>query len=152
MAAGFSYQAARGEEVHAWLDERLAHAARLPSAADLPVEGTLAVPGATVATAQEVARLAPFGAGNDEPVFVLNRARVVRADRVGKEGNAVRAFLEGEGGGGRLKAICFRAKEGPLAQALLGGGHLHLAGHLRAESWNDNVSACFHVVDAAPVT
>ena len=152
MAAGFSYQAARGEEVHAWLDERLAHAAHLPSAADLPVEGTLAVPGATVATAQEVARLAPFGAGNDEPVFVLNRARVVRADRVGKEGNAVRAFLEGEGGGGRLKAICFRAKEGPLAQALLGGGHLHLAGHLRAESWNDNVSACFHVVDAAPVT
>ena len=152
MAAGFSYQAARGEEVHAWLDERLAHAARLPSAADLPVEGTLAVPGATVATAQEVARLAPFGAGNDEPVFVLNRARVVRADRVGKEGNAALAFQEGEGGGGRLKAICFRAKEGPLAQALLGGGHLHLAGHLRAESWNDNVSACFHVVDAAPVT
>lgn len=151
MAAGFSFRADRAGEVQAFLDERLAHAADLPSAADLPVEGTLAVPGATVAMAQSIARLAPFGAGNEEPVFVVNRARIVRADRVGKEGNAVRAFLEGEGGGGRLKAICFRAKDGPLAQALLGGGVMHLAGHLRAESWNDNVSAGLHVVDAAPV-
>jgi len=151
MAAGFSFRAGRGAEFHAFLDERLAHAAVLPSAADLAVEGTLAVPAATVATAQEVARLAPFGAGNEEPVFVLPRARIVRADRVGKEGNSVRAFLDGEGGGARLKAICFRAKDGPLAQALLGGGHLHLAGHLRAETWNDSVSAGFHVVDAAPV-
>jgi single-stranded-DNA-specific exonuclease len=151
MAAGFSFRADRAGEVQAFLDERLAHAAALPSAADLAVEGTLAVPGATVGMAQEIARLAPFGPGNEEPVFVLNRARVVRADRVGKEGNSVRAFLEGEGGGGRLKAICFRAKDGPLAQALLRGGVLHLAGHLRAESWNDNVSAGLHVVDAAPV-
>jgi single-stranded-DNA-specific exonuclease len=151
MAAGFSFLAGRAAEVHAFLDERLAHAATLPSAADLPVEGSLAVPAATVAMAQEVSRLAPFGAGNDEPVFALGRARVVRADRVGKEGNTVRAFLEGEGGGGRLKAICFRAKDGPLAHALLGGGHLHLAGHLRAESWNDNLSVSLHVVDAAPV-
>ncbi|HEV7267047.1 MAG TPA: single-stranded-DNA-specific exonuclease RecJ [Falsiroseomonas sp.] len=151
MAAGFSFLADRGPELHAFLDERLAHAAVLPSAADLLVEGSLGVQGATVAMAQEVARLAPFGPGNEEPVFVLNRARVVRADRVGKEGNSVRAFLEGEGGGPRLKAICFRAKDGPLAQALLGGGFLHIAGHLRAESWNDNVTAGFHVVDTAPV-
>lgn len=150
MAAGFSFLAAREGEVHAFLDERLSHASDLPSAADLPVEGALGVQGATVDMAQQVARLAPFGAGNEEPVFALTRARVVRADRVGKEGNTIRAFLEGEGGGARLKAICFRAKDGPLAAALLGGGVLHLAGHLRAESWNDSVSACFQVVDAAP--
>jgi single-stranded-DNA-specific exonuclease len=152
MAAGFSFLAPRAAEVQAWLDERLSHAAALPSSADLPVEGTLGVQAATVGMAQEVARLAPFGAGNEEPVFVLSRARVVRADRVGKEGNSVRAFLEGEGGGARLKAICFRAKEGPLAEALLGRGTLHLAGHLRAETWNDSTSPCLHVVDAAPVT
>jgi single-stranded-DNA-specific exonuclease len=155
MAAGFSFHAAREGEFHAFLDERLSHAAELPGAADLAVEGALGVAGATVETAGHIARLAPFGAGNEEPVFVLSRARVVRADRVGKEGNTVRAFLEGEGGaaggGGRLKAVCFRAKDGPLGAALLAGGVLHLAGHLRAESWNDTVSAGFHVVDAAPV-
>ncbi len=150
MAAGFSFRAGRQAELHAWLDERLSAASDLPSSADLPVEGALGVAGATVEVAQQVARLAPFGAGNEEPVFALSRVRVVRADRVGKEGNTVRAFLDGEGGGARLKAICFRAKEGPLAAALLGGGVMHLAGHLRAESWNDTTSACLHVVDAAP--
>ncbi len=151
MAAGFSFFAGREGEFHAFLDERLAAASDLPGAADLAVEGALTVQGATVEVAGHVARLAPFGAGNEEPIFVLPRARVVRADRVGKEGATIRAYLEGEGGGGRLKAVCFRAKEGPLAEALLRGGMLHLAGHLRAEAWNDNVTAGFHVVDAAAV-
>ncbi len=153
MAAGFTFAAARLAELHAFLDERLARAADLPDAADLVVEGAVAVPGATVDLALQVERLAPFGAGNEEPVFAIPRARVVRADRVGKDGGTIRAFLDGEGGGGRLKAICFRAKEGPLAAALLGSGGapLHLCGQLRAERWNDDTSACLHVVDAAPV-
>ena len=153
MAAGFSLPAARLAEFHAFLDERLAHAAALPRAADLAVEGTLAVPGATVDLAQQLARLSPFGNGNEEPVFVLPRARIVRADRIGKEGATVRAFVQGEGGGPRLKALLFRARGGPLAEALLTpGAPLHLAGHLRAEEWNGTVSAGFFVADAAPAT
>jgi single-stranded-DNA-specific exonuclease len=97
-----------------------------------------------------VARLAPFGAGNEEPVFALPRARVVRADRVGKEGNTVRAFVDAEEGGSRLKAILFRGKDGPLAELLLNErAPVHLAGHLRAESWNGSESACFVVADGA---
>ena len=153
MAAGFTLQADRMAAFHAFLDERLARAAELPGAADLAVEGVVGVPAATVDLAQQVERLAPFGAGNEEPVFALPRARIVRADRVGKEGGTIRAFVEGEGGGGRLKAICFRAKEGPLAAALLGSGGvpLHLCGQLRAERWNDSVTPCLHVSDAAPI-
>jgi len=151
MAAGFSYRSDRQQALHAFFDDRLKAALDLPGAADLVVEGSLAVRGATRALAEQLERLGPFGAGNEEPVFALTQARVVRADRVGKEGNTVRAFLEGEGGG-RLKAICFRAKEGPLAAALLERERrpLHLCGQLRAERWNDEVSACLHVVDAAP--
>jgi single-stranded-DNA-specific exonuclease len=151
MAAGFSLDPARLPDFHAFLDERLAAAALLPSAADLSVEGTLAVPGATTELAQHLARLAPFGAGNEEPMLVLQRARVVRADRVGREGTAIRAFVEGEGGGPRLKALLFRAREGALADTLLGrnGLPLHLAGHLRAEEWNGSVSPGFIIADAA---
>lgn len=153
MAAGFTVQARRVAAFHAFLDERLASAAALPGAADLAVEGVVGVPAATTALAQQVERLAPFGAGNEEPIFAVPRARIVRADRVGKEGGTIRAFIEGEGGGGRLKAICFRAKDGPLAQALLGSGGapMHLSGQLRAERWNDSVTPCLHVMDAAPV-
>jgi len=150
MAAGFSLQADRAGDFHAFLEERLAHAATLPGAADLIIEGTLGVPAATVEMARHIGRLSPFGAGNEEPVFAIARARVVRADRLGKEGATVRAIVEGEGGG-RLKTICFRAKDGPLASLLLAGDRvpLHLCGHLRAERWNDVESACLQVVDAA---
>ena len=152
MAAGFSLPEDRLAAFHAFLDERLAAAASLPAAADLVVEGALAVPGATMELAGQVARLAPFGAGNEEPMFVLQRARVVRADRVGREGATLRTFIEGEGGGGRLKAMLFRAGEGALAEALLGrGAPLHLAGHLRVEEWNGTTSVGFAISDAAPV-
>ena len=152
MAAGFSVRTERLEALHAFLDERLSAASAMPSAADLIVEGTLAVGGATTEVARHLERLAPFGAGNEEPTLVLNRARVVRADRVGREANSIRAFVEGEGGGLRLKAMMFRAREGAVADALLAradGVALHLAGHLRAEEWNGSVSACFIVSDAA---
>ncbi|HWT07808.1 MAG TPA: single-stranded-DNA-specific exonuclease RecJ, partial [Roseomonas sp.] len=136
MAAGFSFRAGREPDVHAFLEERLRHAALLPAAADLMVEGALNVVAAQPDLAHEVARLAPFGPGNEEPVFVVQRARVVKADRVGKEGATVRAIVEGEDGG-RLKTICFRAKDGPLAQVLLAQDRvpMHLCGHLRAEQW-----------------
>ena len=153
MAAGFSLPEEQVAAFHAFLDERLAAASLLPSVADLLVEGTLAVPGCTSELAHHLARLAPFGPGNEEPLLILPRARVVRADRVGKEGATIRAFVEGEGGGGRLKAMAFRAKDGRLAEALLArtGLPLHLAGHLRLEEWNGSIGVGFVVHDAAAV-
>jgi single-stranded-DNA-specific exonuclease len=151
MAAGFSLVPERMAEFHAFLDERLAAAALLPAAADLVVEGTLSVPGATTDLAHHLARLAPFGAGNEEPILVLQRARVARADRVGRDGTVIRAFVEGEGGGPRLKAMMFRVRDGSLAETLLGSGGLpvHIAGHLRAEEWNGVTSARFLIADMA---
>ena len=129
MAAGFSLSAEGLAAFHAMLNERLAEAISLPMAADLMLEGVLAVNGADAALAQMVARLGPFGMGNEEPLFVLPRARVVKTDRIGKDGGTIRAMVEGENGG-RIKALLFRAKEGSLADALsrTGGAPLHLAG------------------------
>jgi single-stranded-DNA-specific exonuclease len=151
MAAGFSVQEDKLPELHGFLNERLTSAEALPGASELAMEGVLAPSGADAALAQMVARLGPFGMGNAEPLFVLPRARVVKTDRIGKDGNTIRAMVEGEGGG-RLKALLFRAKEGPLAEALsrAGGAPLHLAGYLRAESWQGRVSAGFFIADAAP--
>ena len=152
MAAGFSLSANRLADFSAFLNERLSAALLLPGAADLVIEGAVSVAGATTELARQMERLAPFGAGNEEPALMLQRARILRADRVGKDGNTIRAFVEGEGGGQRLKAMLFRARDGALTDALLGrsGAPLHLAGHLRAEEWNGSVSASFIVSDAAP--
>jgi single-stranded-DNA-specific exonuclease len=153
MAAGFSLPADRLIDFHRFLDTRLEAASALPQAADLVVEGTMAVAGCSTELALQLARLAPFGNGNEEPVLILPRARVVRADRVGRESATIRAFVEGEGGGARLKAVMFRAKDGPVAEALLArpAMPLHLAGHLRAEEWNGSTTASFIITDAAPV-
>ncbi len=151
MAAGFSAPHTALDELHEFLNARLAQAADLPPNAELVLDGVLGVAGADAALAQMVAKLGPFGTGNAEPLFVLPRARVVKADRIGKDGGTIRAMVEGEGGG-RLKALLFRAKDSPLAQALErpGGAPLHLAGYLRAESWQGRVSAGFFITDAAP--
>ena len=149
MAAGFSLPVGRLEAFQAFLEDRLAHAAAFPRVPDLPVEAVVGVAGATVTLAEQIARLAPFGPGNEEPVIALPNARVVRADWIGRDGATLRAFVEGEGGG-RLKAMAFRAADTPLGQALATpGAPLHLAGHLRAEAWNGTVTACFVVSDAA---
>ena len=151
MAAGFTLPSAGLEPLHQFLDTRLAGAAALPPARDLSIEAVLTVQAATAELAAQVDRLAPFGMGNPEPLFALTRARVVRADRIGATGNTLRLLLEGEGGGARLKALLFRADESPLAALLeqRGAPPLHLAGWLRAESWNGAVTAGFFIQDAA---
>ena len=151
MAAGFSLKVGHLAALHAFLDERLADARTRPASRELPVEGVLTVPAATAELAGHINRLAPFGAGNDEPLFVLPRVRILRAERIGREGNTLRLLVEGEGGGVRLKALLFRAHESPLAETLetRGGPPLHLAGWLRAEAWNGSVTAGFFIHDAA---
>lgn len=151
MAGGFSLRASDLDRFHAFLDERLAAARSRPVASALAVDGVLTVQAATVELASHIDRLAPFGSGNEEPLFVLSRVRVLRADRIGREGNTLRLMLEGEGGGPRLKALLFRANESKLTATLeaRGGPPLHLAGWLRAESWNNTTSAGFFIQDAA---
>ena len=151
MAAGFSLRGDRLGDFHAFLDERLAEARRRPAHLDLGIDGVLNVGGANVELASQIGRLSPFGAGNEEPVFVLPHVRVLRADRIGKESRTLRVLIEAEGGGARLKALLFRADDSPVAQALEArdGARLHLAGQLRAEAWNGQVTAGFFISDAA---
>ncbi len=151
MAAGFSLHAERLDAFHGFLDERLSVARFLPAARELAVDGVLGVAAATVELAAHMDRLAPFGTGNAEPLFALSRARVLRADRIGRENNTLRLTVEGEGGGVRLKALLFRANESSLAAVLeqRGAPPVHLLGWLRAETWNGATTAGFFIVDAA---
>lgn len=154
MAAGFSLPGDGVPALHDFLNERLCEAAALPDAVDVLIEGVVHVAGATVALATDIGRMAPFGAGNDEPVLAIPRVRVVRADRIGREGGTLRVLVEGEGGGPRLKALLFRADEHP-ATAMLEDRNappLHLAGWLRAETWNGRIDASFFIRDAAVAT
>jgi single-stranded-DNA-specific exonuclease len=151
MAAGFGMAPEMEPGFAAFLRDRLPRPPGTPRRPHLAVDASVAAAGASLGLARQLARLAPFGTGNEEPVVVVPDVRVLKTDRLGNDGNTLRAYVEGEGGGPRLKCMLFRAGDGPLAQALTDrlGGRLHLAGQLRAEHWNgtDSVSLC--VVDAA---
>lgn len=151
MAAGFTVAAEKIDDLHAFLEERIGAAIAaggvIPT---LSVDGVLALDAATTGLAAQIEELAPFGAGNAEPVFVLSGTRVAKSDVMG--GRHVRCFLTGPGGG-RLKAIAFRCLETPLGSALLdrAGAPLHLAGRLRADNWQGRDDVQFIITDAAPV-
>jgi single-stranded-DNA-specific exonuclease len=151
MAAGFSVSADQLAALRAFLSERLAAEVALVGAVpSLGIDGALTVPAASAELAATIATVGPFGMGNAEPRFAFADARVAKADIVGK--GHVRCFLSDMGGGGRLKGIAFRSAESELGQALLNarGGPLHLAGHLRVDTWQGRNGAQLIIEDGAP--
>ena len=152
MAAGLTVDTQRLTELRNFIAVRLrpqiADGALIPS---LSIDGAVNAGAATPALMAEIDRLGPFGTGNPEPRFALPAVRIAKADVVGDA--HVRCFLAGADGA-RLKAIAFRALEGPLGPALLqsGGAPLHLAGHLRPDTWQGRNEVQLLIDDAARAT
>ncbi|HMR30203.1 MAG TPA: single-stranded-DNA-specific exonuclease RecJ [Geminicoccaceae bacterium] len=148
MAAGLSMSAARLGELAAFMAERVEAATLAAPGAPGPLEldGALAVGGVTSALALQVERLSPFGAGNVEPSFALADARVVETRPVGDSHLA--CTLTGAAGG-RLRAVAFRSRGTPLADALLRGEPLRVAGRVKVDRWQGREGASFHIEDAA---
>jgi single-stranded-DNA-specific exonuclease len=149
MAAGFTVARERLEDLRRFLGERLAAQAAGDLVPVLDLDGALDCGGASVELVDTLERLGPFGSGNAQPRFAVSAARVVRADVVGQ--GHVRCVLSGSGGQ-RLKAIAFRAADSEMGHALLAtrGGSFHLAGTLRADTWQGNTSVQMFIDDAAP--
>ena len=151
MAAGFTVAADQESELRAFLSS---HIERQVGAGGvvrrLRIDAAVQPAGATPDLALDLARLAPFGAGNPEPRFVLPAVRIAKADVVGE--NHVRCFLAGEGGG-RLKAISFRSLGEPHGDAILrtNGLPLHIAGHIRLDRWQGREDAQLIIEDVAEV-
>jgi single-stranded-DNA-specific exonuclease len=150
MAAGFTVEAARLGELRDFLARRIAEAiGDRPLVPELGLDGAVALGGASEEFCERLERLAPFGAGNAEPRFAIPGIRIVRADVVG--GSHVRCVLADPVGGARLKGIAFRCVDGELGAALLrSGASLHVAGHLRVESWQGQRNVQLAIEDAAP--
>ncbi|MDG6095227.1 single-stranded-DNA-specific exonuclease RecJ [Acetobacter sp. AN02] len=150
MAAGFGLEQDRLSEFHAFMNERLAAACEAPAAPPLMIDAVLPLSAATEACTRDMAAMEPFGAGNEEPVLILQNVRVVRYDRIGKDGNTIRVIL-GDQGTGTLKALMFRVQDSPALPVLEDRQRplLHVAGCLRMESWNGRESLSFFISDVA---
>ena len=151
MAAGLTVRSGKLDDLRAFLNDHLGpRLLALGGGQGLRIDGALAVRGATPDLIERLDQAGPYGAGHREPRFAVTSARLVKADIVGE--NHVRIIASGQDGG-RLKAIAFRAMDGPLGPGLLGahkhGEALHLAGHLRVDSWMGRRKAQLLIDDAA---
>jgi len=148
MAAGLTLRPAALPELREFLCERLrAEMAKAAMEDALDVDALVSPGGAARALLEEFAALAPFGPGNPEPLFALAGVRVERPFPM--KGGHLRCDLVGAGGG-RLKAIAWRAGDTPLGQRLMAGGaSVHVAGKLKADDWNGREGVQLEIEDVA---
>lgn len=97
-----------------------------------------------------VETVAPYGAGNPQPVFAFSNVFVSFAKRT--KGDHVR-FTLSDGEGGSISGICFRAGESGLDEALLTAGsqRFHAIGALKPNVWQGRTRIDFHLTDLAAV-
>lgn len=151
MAGGFTVQPGQLEAFRVFMKEHIARQRDgNPAISDSVIDGVLSVRGAQFDFIQMIQdRFGPFGAGHEEPVFVLPAVRLHTVDIVGDD--HIRCMVSDWEGGSRMKAMAFRAADTPLGQALLkqGGRPLHLAGHFKLDTWNGGRRVEMHILDAA---
>ncbi|HJZ43166.1 MAG TPA: DHHA1 domain-containing protein, partial [Hyphomicrobiaceae bacterium] len=136
MAAGLTVERAKVATLQAFLSERLSvSAGTARSAIALDLDGALTPASVTEELIALIERAGPYGQGNPQPRFAFPAHRVRFAKVVGEA--HVRCTLEA-GDGARLDAVAFRSADRPVGAALLASGGLpiHVAGHLRRDTWN----------------
>lgn len=132
MAAGLSFARDRLSNVEARMAELIAPLkASAPDARAYAIDAVMHPAGINMDFVEMIAKAAPFGQGNPEPVFVLADVTVSSAARVGT--GHVSAELSASGS--RIRGIAFRAAENALGAALTSGARLHVAGRISANGW-----------------
>ena len=153
MAAGFTVSRDKLDALSAFLAERIG--ADIDSAGIVPklmLDGAIQAGGATVDMIETLEMAGPFGSGNAEPKFAIANARIAYANLVGKEKTHLQVTLTDDGGS-KLKGICFRATDTPIAKTLMehGGAPFHIVGRLRLNTWQGNTSPQLLIDDVAAV-
>ncbi len=151
MAAGFTVAADRLDALREFLAQRLGDGlGRKTLVPELAIDGALSAAGAHGELVGQLDRLAPYGAANPEPRFVLPTLRIAHAEPVGEA--HLRCTLADPLGDARLPAVAFRVAATPLGRFLAEtrGAAVHLAGHLRRDAWRGGDRVQLVIEDAAP--
>ncbi|HET9429324.1 MAG TPA: single-stranded-DNA-specific exonuclease RecJ [Allosphingosinicella sp.] len=150
MAAGITVAADRIEALIEFLDERLAaDVGRSRDDKALFLDAVLAPRGVCPEYCDAIEAGGPYGAGWPAPRVATGPVSILKADIVGS--GHLRLLVAGDDGR-RIKAIAFRMAESALGQAILAAPphrKLWLAGRMKRDEYNGNVSAELLLEDAA---
>jgi len=149
MAAGLTVSRDRLALLEAFLQDHLGSAAQsVGDIAHLDIDASLVASGATSELMELIERVSPFGQGNAEARFALPAHRV-KFGKIIADAH-IRVILEG-GDGSRVDGVAFRAAGQPLGDLLMSasGMPLHVAGHLRKDTWGGRERIEMQIEDAA---
>lgn len=148
MAAGCTLRSSLIPEFRSYLCERLESEMTVAEASDALEIDALVSPGSVAKSTLDLfSVMEPFGPGTPEPVYALADVSAERAEPV--RGGHIRCFLR-DATGARLKAIAWRAGDGPLGKRLLaGGGAVHVVGRLKRDDWQGRDGLQFEIEDIA---
>ncbi len=157
MAAGFTVAADRLIELQDFLAERLNDGLdRALLVPELAIDAALSAEAAQGDLLAQLDALAPFGSANPEPRFAVAMVRAAYVEAVGSGPLRLRGAdaLGAEGSVGQLNAIAFRVADTPVGELLATakGRAIHLAGHLRRDTWRGCGAVQLVIDDAAPAT
>ncbi len=149
MAAGFTIMQDRLAEFHAFVNKRIeAQLKGEPLLARLKIDAQLSVSALTLPFVKQIDALAPFGAANPEPRFILKNVKIARPSVVGE--NHIRCYLQDWSGGQSITGISFRSVDTPLEPILLKSRDkpVCLAGYANINLWQGKESVQFQILDA----
>jgi len=150
MAAGFTVAADKLIELQDFLAERLGdgldHQKLVP---ELAIDAALSAGAAQSELIAQLDGLAPFGSANPEPRFAFPTVRAAYVEPVGT--GHLKLRIVDALGGCPLNAIAFRAADTPVGKLIVEakGRAIHLAGHLRRDTWRGGDAVQLVVDDAA---
>jgi single-stranded-DNA-specific exonuclease len=152
MAAGFTVAADKLVELQDFLAERLNdgldHSRLVP---ELAIDAAISAGAAQGDLVTQLDGLAPFGSANPEPRFAFPAVRAAYVEPVGT--GHLRLRVADALGGSPLSAIAFRAADTPVGKLLTEakGRAIHIAGHLRRDTYRGGDAVQLVVDDAALV-
>jgi len=149
MAGGLTVEASRIPELTTFMNAELMKAVtEARRNLSVKLDALLAPTAASQSIIDIIQSVGPYGAGNPQPIFGFSDLRIAYAERV--KGGHVRCAFE-DGIGGRLSGICFQADQTGLSDVLLdpNAPRVHVAGRLKANSWQGRSSVDLQLVDIA---
>lgn len=149
MAAGITIERGKLDAFCAYLEARIGEDMTSASVARLlKIDGALMPSGANETLLELLDRAGPYGSGNPQPRFAFAAHHCSFAKIVGA--SHVRCRLSAADGS-HINAIAFRAANTPLGEMLLksDGLPLHVAGHLRRDTWGGRNLIELQIEDAA---
>lgn len=149
MAGGLTVKAGKIHELTQFLNDLLKEEVKeARKNLSLKIDALIAPSAADQSLIDRIEKVAPYGAGNPQPLFAFSDLRIAYAERV--RGGHVRCAFEGSIGG-RISGICFRADETELDKILLdpNAPHVHVVGRLKSDNWNGRSRIDLQLVDLA---